>query len=374
LSIFISMRVISMTDIDFMTQALHLARKGQGRTSPNPMVGAVVVRQGKVIGRGYHQKAGGPHAERIALDQAGTRAQGATLYVNLEPCNHFGRTPPCAELILERRIKKVVFGMPDPNPRVQGGGAEYLRRRGLEVVRGVLEEECRKLNEVFIKWITTGHPFVVLKAAASLDGRIASRTGDSKWISNERSRRLVHRIRNDVDAVLVGIGTVVLDNPLLTVRLERGKIKDPLRIVIDPQLRIPLKARILDDPERTLIISGDQASSRRKKMLESRGVDIITLPLKEGRISIQEMLNTLGGKGITSLLVEGGAGVFGSFLMERQIDKFILFLAPLLIGGHKAKAMIGGEGVARISEALRFKKTAVKMLSGDILVEAYPEK
>ncbi len=243
-------------DVAFMKKAVNLARKGLGRTSPNPMVGAVVVRKGIVVGQGFHQKAGGPHAERIALAQAGGKARGATLYVNLEPCNHFGRTPPCTQAILESGIKKVVFGMTDPNPTVKGGGAAWLRSQGIDLVQGVLEEECRRLNEVYVKWITTGLPFVILKAAVSLDGRIATRTGDSKWISNEHSRLLVHRIRNQVDGVLVGIGTVVKDDPLLTVRLSRGKIRDPLRIVIDPRLRISKKARILSSAGKTLIISG----------------------------------------------------------------------------------------------------------------------
>ncbi|MBA4393541.1 MAG: bifunctional diaminohydroxyphosphoribosylaminopyrimidine deaminase/5-amino-6-(5-phosphoribosylamino)uracil reductase RibD [Desulfobacca sp.] len=364
---------MSKTDIQYVKQTLLLARKGLGRTSPNPMVGAVVVRKGVVVGQGFHQKAGGPHAERIALDQAGEKARGATLYLNLEPCNHFGRTPPCAQFILEKGIKKVVFGMTDPNPTVQGRGAEWLRTHGIEVVQGVLEQDCRRLNEVFIKWITTGLPFVILKAAASLDGRIATRTGDSKWISNDRSRRLVHQMRNQVDGVLVGIGTIVKDDPSLTVRLPKGKIKDPLRIIIDPCLRISKKAQILDDPKKTLIVSGHLVPIHRKKALESMGVEILSLPEQEGRVSIQALLAALGRRGITSLLVEGGAGIFGSFLMERQVDKLVLFFAPCLIGGQKAKGMIGGSGVTTVAEALRFKEMKVKPWAGDILVEAYPE-
>jgi diaminohydroxyphosphoribosylaminopyrimidine deaminase/5-amino-6-(5-phosphoribosylamino)uracil reductase len=368
------MTVISNTDIHYIKQTLRLARKGLGRTSPNPMVGAVVVRRGTVVGQGFHQKAGGPHAEQAALVQAGAKAKGATLYVNLEPCNHFGRTPPCAQLILEKGIKKVVFGMTDPNPKVRGGGAQWLRSKGIEVVAGVLEKECRKLNEVFVKWITTGMPFVILKAAASLDGRIATRTGDSKWISNERSRQTVHHLRSHVDAVLVGINTVVMDDPLLTVRLRKGKINDPLRIVLDPRLRIPLKAKILEDPSQTLIVTGAGASIRKKNNLESKGVEIISLPEQGGRISIREMLSVLGRRGLSSLLVEGGAEVHGSFLMEKQLDKLVLFIAPLLIGGRQAKGMVGGGGITRISEALRFKEMKVKSLKGDIFVEAYPEK
>jgi diaminohydroxyphosphoribosylaminopyrimidine deaminase/5-amino-6-(5-phosphoribosylamino)uracil reductase len=361
-------------DIAFMKKAITLARKGLGRTSPNPMVGAVVVRNGIVVGRGFHQKAGGPHAERIALAQAGGKARGATLYVNLEPCNHFGRTPPCTQAIFESGIKKVVFGMTDPNPTVKGGGAAWLRSQGIDVVRGVLEEDCRRLNEVYAKWITTGLPYVILKAATSLDGRIATRTGDSKWISNEHSRLLVHRLRNQVDGVLVGIGTVIKDDPLLTVRLPRGKIKDPLRIVIDPRLRISQKARILTSSGKTLIISGARVPIRKRKGLETKGVEILSLPARDGHISIKELLTHLGRRGITSLLIEGGAEVYSAFLNEQQVDKLVIFMAPCLIGGRKAVGMIGGTGVAKISEAFRLKEMKVKSLAGDILVEAYPEK
>lgn len=364
----------SETDIRYIKMALRLARKGSGRTSPNPMVGAVVVRKGVVVGQGFHQKAGGLHAERIAIEEAGDRARGGTLYLNLEPCNHFGRTPPCSPLILERGIKKVVFGMIDPNPQVQGGGGDWLRSQGVEIVQGVLEQECRRLNEFFIKWIITGLPFVIMKAAVSLDGRIATRTGDSKWISNERSRLLVHRLRNEVDGILVGVGTVMKDDPLLTVRLPKGKIKDPLRIIIDPRLRLSEKSQILKDPDKTLIVTGDRVPFGKKKGLLSKGVDILSLPEQAGRIAIKDLLTDLGRRGLISLLVEGGAEVYGSFFSERQVDKLILFIAPLLIGGQKAKGMVGGQGVASITEALRFKEMKVKSLAGDILVEAYPEK
>jgi diaminohydroxyphosphoribosylaminopyrimidine deaminase/5-amino-6-(5-phosphoribosylamino)uracil reductase len=361
-------------DIHYMKKAITLARKGLGRTSPNPLVGAVVVvRKGTIIGQGFHQKAGGPHAEPIAIAQAGKAAKGATLYVNLEPCNHLGRTPPCTQAVLESGIKKVVFGLSDPNPRVKGGGADWLRSQGVEVVQGVLEEDCRRLNEVYIKWISTGLPFVILKAAVSLDGRIATRTGDSKWISNERSRVLVHRIRNQVDGILVGIGTVVKDDPSLTVRLPRGEVKNPLRIVLDPRLRISPEARILEGPAQTLIVSGTRVLDYKKRKLEERGAEILSLPDRDGRVSIQDLLIHLGRRGITSLLVEGGAEVYSSFLNEHQVDKLILFIAPCLIGGRKAVGMIGGTGIAYMNEAIRFKEMNVKLWSGDILVEAYPE-
>jgi len=361
-------------DVAFMKKAINLARKGLGRTSPNPMVGALVVQKGMVVGQGFHPKAGGHHAERIALTQAGGKARGSTLYVNLEPCNHFGRTPPCTQAIFESGIKRVVFGMTDPNPTVKGGGASWLRSQGIDVIQGVLEEDCRRLNEVYVKWITTGLPFVILKAAVSLDGRIATRTGDSKWISNEHSRLQVHRIRNQVDGVLIGIGTVVKDDPLLTVRLPRGKIRDPLRIVIDPRLRISKKARILSSSGKTLIVSGAQVPIRKRQELETKAVEILCLSERDGHISIKELLTHLGRRGITSLLIEGGAEVYSAFLNEQQVDKLVIFIAPCLIGGRKAVGMIGGTGVAKISEAVQLKKMRVKSLAGDILVEAYPEK
>lgn len=357
-----------------MKMALRLARRGRGRTSPNPMVGAVVVRKGEVVGQGFHLQTGQLHAERIALSEAGEKAKGATLYVNLEPCNHFGRTAPCTEIILESGVKKVVFGMTDPNPKVRGGGADLLRSRGIEVVAGVLDQECRRLNEGFIKWITTGLPFVILKAAVSLDGRIATRTGDSKWISSENSRRLVHRMRTVADGVLVGIGTVKEDDPSLTVRLARGKIKDPIRIIIDPLLRISEKARILEGPVKTWVVTGVQVSQAKKRRLEAKGVEVLPISVRKGRMAIQELLALLGQKGITSLFVEGGAEIYASFLNQKQVDKLFLFIAPCLIGGQKAKGMVGGEGVKTVAEAFRFREIQVKLRAGDILVEAYPEK
>jgi diaminohydroxyphosphoribosylaminopyrimidine deaminase/5-amino-6-(5-phosphoribosylamino)uracil reductase len=361
-------------DIRYMKLALRLARKGLGRTSPNPMVGAVVVDQGEILGQGFHRKAGLPHAEREALDQAGERARGATLYVNLEPCNHFGRTPPCTRSILEKGIKRVVFGMHDPNPGVKGGGEAFLRSRGIEVTPGVLERDCLVLNEVFVRWVTSGRPFVFLKAAISLDGRIATRTGDSRWISNEHSRRLVHQLRNQVDGIVVGIGTVRKDDPQLTVRLSRGKTKDPLRIVIDPLLTISIQARVLEGPGRTLIASGERGPMQKKQLLEARGVEVLVLPEKDGRISMGDLLDQLGKRGITSILVEGGAEIYGSFLQERQVDKLVLFIAPLLIGGKEAKGMIGGAGAGLITEAFRLQNLKTTRIGGDILVEAYPEK
>jgi diaminohydroxyphosphoribosylaminopyrimidine deaminase / 5-amino-6-(5-phosphoribosylamino)uracil reductase len=364
----------SKEDLHYMQRALRLARKGMGRTAPNPMVGAVVVNGGEIVAEGYHRRAGLPHAERAALEQVGDRARGGTLYVNLEPCNHFGRTPPCTQIILEKGLRKVVFGMEDPNPGVKGGGASFMLSRGIEVVSGVLEEACRQLNEVFIHWITTGRPFVYLKAAISLDGRIATRTGDSKWISNDRSRRKVHELRNRVDGIVAGIGTILKDDPQLTVRLPRGKIEDPRRIIIDPRLRISPQARLLEQPEKVIIAASEKGPEKKRQLLERQGVEVLILPDQDGRLSIRDLLTHLGQKGITSLLVEGGAEVYGSFLQEKQVNKLVLFIAPLLIGGRQAKGMIGGTGANLVTEAVRLQRMKVSRLAGDILVEAYPEK
>lgn len=368
------MDILESKDRQFMKTALRLARRGLGRTSPNPAVGAVIVKKGQIVGRGYHQRAGGPHAEVLALREAGKNAEGATLYVTLEPCNHFGKTPPCTLAILESGITRVVYGMDDPNPHVKGGGGTWLRAQGLKVVKGVLEEECRRLNEAYIKWIVTGLPFVIIKAAVSLDGRIATRTGDSQWISDEPSRLWVHRLRNQVDAILVGIGTVLKDDPRLTVRLPGVKTKDPYRVVIDPRLRLPVTARILAEPSKVIVATRNSHPSRKGAVLEKMGVEILPLPEMEGRLSLRTLLTYLGRKGITSLLVEGGSETFAGFLEERQADKILVFIAPCLIGGRRAPGLVGGEGAARISEALPLKEMRARSVGRDILVEAYPEK
>jgi diaminohydroxyphosphoribosylaminopyrimidine deaminase / 5-amino-6-(5-phosphoribosylamino)uracil reductase len=356
---------------DYLRQTLRLARRGSGRTSPNPMVGAVVVRDGQVVGAGYHRQAGGPHAERIALDQAGRKARGATLFVNLEPCHHTGRTPPCTAAILESGIKRVVFGLEDPNPRVSGGGGAFLRSQGIEVLGGVLEDECRILNEVFVKWVTTGLPFVTLKAALSLDGKIATWMGDSRWISNDLSRARVHRLRSRVDGILVGIGTALADDPLLTPRISRKTVRTPLRVIVDPRLRIPLSARLFSDPGPVLIAAGERASNRKRAELKRKGVEVIFLPDPGGRFDLKPLLDYLGQKEVTSLLVEGGAEIFASFLNEKLADRLWLFYAPILIGGQSAKGMIGGGGAATVAEALRLDRLKWRTLGHDFFVEGY---
>ena len=357
-------------DERWMKRALHLAEKGRGRTSPNPMVGAVIVKKGIVIGEGYHAKAGEAHAEIIALRKAGEEAKGSTLYLNLEPCTHYGRTPPCAPVIIEAGVRRVVIGIEDPNPLIKGKGMESLRKAGLEVKVGILEKECQKLNEAFYKYIVKREPFVILKVAATLDGRIATRDGESKWISGETSRRFVHRLRDQVDGVVVGIGTILKDDPMLTARVRGGR--DPLRVVLDSRLRIPEDAKVIKvDPSKTMIATTELAARDKRQRLEKMGVQILILDSKHERISLKPLLSKLGEMGIMSLLVEGGSQVNSSFLDEGLIDKLLLFLSPKLIGDDQAIGIFGGKGVTRLKDAVHLRELRVRRIGGDILIEGY---
>jgi diaminohydroxyphosphoribosylaminopyrimidine deaminase / 5-amino-6-(5-phosphoribosylamino)uracil reductase len=359
-----------MTDEQWMKRVLRLARKGQGRTAPNPMVGAILVKNGKIVGQGYHARAGEAHAEVIALERAGKEARGATLYLNLEPCTHFGRTPPCAPRVIASGIKRAVIGMKDPNPVVQGKGIAGLIKAGIEVESGVLEKACRTLNEAFSKYILKGTPFIILKAAATLDGKTATRTGDSKWISGEESRRRVHQLRNQVDGIVVGIDTVREDNPLLTARVRGGR--DPLRIVLDSRLRVREDARIMEgDPSRVILATTKVAPRAKVKRLEERGARVLILPAKEGRVDLQSLAARLGTMGIMSLMVEGGSRVNGAFLDAGLIDKVVLFVAPKLIGDAQAPGIFGGKGVATIEEAMALKDMKLSRVGEDIVIEGY---
>ena len=354
----------------WMKRALRLAEKGKGRTSPNPMVGAVLVKNGKVVGEGYHIKAGADHAEIIALRQAGEKARGATLYLNLEPCIHYGRTPPCAPAVIEAKVKRVVIGMEDPNPLVRGRGLESLKRAGLDVEVGILEKECRRLNEAFCKYILKKEPFVILKVAATLDGKMATREGDSKWISGETSRQFVHRMRDQVDGVLVGIGTVLKDDPQLTTRIKKGR--DPYRIILDSRLRIPEEAKVIgNSPSKAIIATTELADRDKIERLEKRGVRILILDSKQGRVDLKNCLSKLGEMGMMSLLVEGGSQVNGSFLDEGLIDKILLFLSPKLIGDREALGIFGGSGKANLKETIPLNELRVRRMGEDILIECY---
>jgi len=354
-----------------MRRALELARRGEGWTNPNPLVGAVIVKGGRIVGEGYHERFGGPHAEAVALETAGEEAEGAELYVNLEPCVHWGKTPPCVERIISAKIKRVIVAAQDPNPLVSGRGIARLQEAGIEVALGVLEEEAKKLNEPFFKFITTGRPFVVLKLALSLDGKLATRTGDSKWISSERSRALVHRLRNRYAAVLAGINTVLQDDPQLTARLDDVRTKDPLRIVLDSRGRIPLEAKVLnlESDAPTVVATTEQMPEGKEEALLHKGARVWRCGTRDGRVDLEELLKKLGDGGIDSLLVEGGGTVAASFLEAGLVDKLVFFIGPKIIGGPGIT--IGGKGVKRIAEAWQVKDISVKTLDGDVVYEGY---
>ena len=365
--------MLAMTDVDYMLMALELAERGRGRTSPNPMVGAVIVRDGEIVGRGFHARAGEDHGEIVALKEAGDRARGATLYINLEPCCHHGRTPPCADAIVEAGVKRVVAAMVDPFEKVASKGIEALRIAGIEVDVGLLQDEARTLNEVFVKYVTTGKPFVILKMAMSLDGRIAAGSGDSKWITCEEARTRVHRLRDEVDAVLVGRGTVEQDDPLLTARLPDGEVKNPIRVILDGKARVPIDARVLSDKSEasTWVIVGESAEPDRTSAIREAGAEVIPLPDELGRIEFEAMLRELGRRDVTSLLVEGGKEVFTEALKSRSVDKLVAFVAPLIVGGDGRFNAVGELEVQRISDAFKLRDVTVERVCDDVLIEGY---
>lgn len=364
-----------MDDEYFMKMALALAKKGRGYTSPNPMVGAVIVKDGQIKGRGYHQSIGKAHAEVNALADAGRQARGATLYVNLEPCNHTGRTPPCTRKILEAGIKRVVFAMEDPHT-IAAGGAAFLKKHGVEVRRGVCEESAKRLNEAFIKYVQTGRPFVILKCAATLDGRIATRTGDSKWVTGEKARRFVHRLRHAVDAILVGIGTIHADNPDLTVRLGSKKGLDPVRIILDTQLSISADARILklDSNSDTILVTGSKIAEEKKNSIQKKGVRLIQQPGASDRIDLNLLMDQLGSMGITSVLIEGGSRVIASAFSSGVVDKILFFYAPRILAGDDGIPICRGTGRRLMEDSIRVKNIRVRRFDDDLMVEGYIEK
>jgi diaminohydroxyphosphoribosylaminopyrimidine deaminase / 5-amino-6-(5-phosphoribosylamino)uracil reductase len=369
------MDVQEKRDSKFMKEAIRMAEKGLGRTTPNPAVGAVIVRDGKVVSRGYHRKAGAPHAEVEALDRIGGSAEGATLYVTLEPCNHTGRTPPCTKAILDGGIHRVVVGMEDPNPEVKGGGCGFLASNNIEVRTGVLEPECRRLNEAFLKYVTSKRPFVIVKSALTLDGWTATVSGDSKWITNERSRAFVHRLRDRVDAVMVGVGTILADDPQLTCRLKRGKGKDPLRIVVDTHLRTPVQARVfsLDSSAGTLFAVGPDVRRKTIDEMEERGASVVVCPAGKAGIDMPDLMDILGKREIMQILVEGGARIVGSLLREKLVDKFFIFKAPKLLGGGDGIPMAAGPGPRTMEKSLPLRDLEVRRFGDDMLVTAYPD-
>jgi diaminohydroxyphosphoribosylaminopyrimidine deaminase / 5-amino-6-(5-phosphoribosylamino)uracil reductase len=357
-------------DRRYMRMACRLAEKAAGRTSPNPMVGAVLVRDRKIIGAGFHQFAGGDHAEIVALKKAGDKARGATLYINLEPCNHYGRTPPCTRSLIAAGIKEVVVGMKDPNPLVSGKGLRSLALAGIKVRTGVLQEECRVLNEAFIKFITRGVPFVTLKLAASLDGKIATASGDARWISCEESRATVHLLRNRYDAVLVGAGTVIADNPQLTCRMPGGR--DPWRIILDARLRIPLGAEFLRQrgSEKNIVVTSDTGPTGKIRALKKLGATVWRLPAREGAVRWLPLLKKLAKTGIASVLIEGGATTAAGALKEKVVDKMLLFYAPKLLGGD-GRYMIDSLGVEHVKQSVMLRNLKIQKSGADLLVSGY---
>ncbi|MGQ9689366.1 MAG: bifunctional diaminohydroxyphosphoribosylaminopyrimidine deaminase/5-amino-6-(5-phosphoribosylamino)uracil reductase RibD [Desulfobaccales bacterium] len=366
----------SPNDLRFMKMALRLAARGAGWVSPNPMVGAVVVQEGRVVGQGWHRRYGEAHAEVEALRDAGDQTRGATLYVTLEPCNHHGRTPPCTAAVVTAGIKRLVAATPDPNPAVSGGGAEFLKTKGVQVEMGLLAREARRLNEAWFTWIETGLPFVVAKAACSLDGRIATRSGESQWLTGETSRAFGHRLRHACDAILVGAGTVLADDPQLTARLPRKRTKDPIRIVLDSKLRLPLGARLLrlKSSSPTWIATTAAAAPDKVQAVQGLGAEVLILPAENGRVALKPLLQELGRRRVQSLLVEGGAEVLGAFFDQRLVDKFYFFYAPKILGGREAYPAISGLGAARLAEAHQAQELALRRLGPDLLVCGYLEK
>lgn len=355
------------TDRRFMAEALALAEKGRGLTSPNPMVGALVVRDGIIIGSGWHQRAGGPHAEVYAIREAGDRTRGATLYVTLEPCCHYGKTPPCTELIIESGIARVVAAMKDDNPLVCGNGCASLEANGVTVDVGIMEAEARRLNEAFLKHISTGMPFVTLKLASTLDGYIADAGGKSKWITGPETRRRVHQWRAWSDTVMVGVGTVLADDPSLTVRDIDGC--DPLRIVVDSRLRTPASAKILAGGT-AIVATTHHAGSDAKDRIEQTGAEVwIVEDDGDGRVSLSALMKRLGERSVISVFCEGGGVLAGSLLRDRLVDKVIFTMASKLLGdGLRA---VSGAGIASLDDAVSLKDTEVETLGGDIIVTGY---
>ncbi len=399
-------------DEKYMRMAINLARKGLGMTSPNPMVGAVIVNNGRVVGAGYHKGPGQLHAEAVAIRESGSDASGATLYVNLEPCCHTDkRTPPCTREIIRSGVKRVVAGMTDPNPLVNGRGNAELIDAGISVEKDVLHDDACRINEIYTKFITSSIPFVILKSAASLDGKIALASGESRWITGKSARRYAHKLRSMVDAVMVGIGTVVSDDPVLSVRHIKSKGRQPLRIIIDSKLRIPLKSKVLDvsTGQQTMVVTTRQSPEGKLKEVENLGIKVIMADTAElitdchpelvsgsrtkrsrnefgmtegsycgtvitgedGKVNLQSLMNILGKSGITSVLIEGGSEINASALREGIVDKVVLTYSARIIGGRDSIGIVGGHSPKSLDESVFLKNVSIRRLGEDIMVEGY---
>ncbi len=360
----------------YMQQALHLAKLAIGKTSPNPVVGAVIVKDEQIVGEGYHQKAGTPHAEVHALRQAGEKARGATIYVSLEPCSHYGCTPPCADALIEAGLKKAVIATLDPNPQVAGKGIQKLLDAGIEVELGVLEAQARQMNEKFFQYIKTKRPLVAIKTAMTLDGKIASNCGDSRWITGEDARNYVHQLRGTYDAILVGIGTVLKDDPMLNVRLANSDYHDPIRIIIDSHLEIPLYSQIVatSQQQKSIIFCAKDADQARQNRLEAAGCEVQRINSCDGRLVLEEVLDFLGEMKLCSLLVEGGGTINAALLENGLADKVYWFIAPKIIGGQDAPTPVEGRGFDFMKDALELKSLEISNFGRDIMISGYIKK
>ena len=360
-----------MLDEDYMKQALRLARKGLGRTSPNPMVGAIIVKDDQIMGKGYHRYFGGKHAEINAIQDARESIAGATIYVTLEPCCYHGKTPPCVEVLIQNKIGRVVIGTLDPNPKVNGKSVEILRQQGIEIRVGVLEEECRSLNEAYFKYMTTGIPLVTIKFAQTLDGRIATATGDSRWISSAESRRLAHKLRAINDAIMVGAGTILIDDPRLTVRLVKGR--NPVRIIVDSSLRIPLNSKVVTSQETatTIIATTPGADEEKVSRWREMGIEVLVTRESEAGVDLRHLLKVLGQRGISSVLVEGGAKVITSLLRLNLADKLVTIVAPKIMG--KGIEAVGELNISDASKTLKLSFQKIYRMGEDLVIEARVE-
>ena len=360
-------------DTFYMRQAMELSKKGMGFVNPNPMVGAVIVKENRVIGQGWHEYFGGPHAEVNAIRNAEGKTEGATIYVTLEPCSHYGKTPPCSLAIIQNKFARVVVGSVDPNPMVAGKGIEMIRQAGIEVESGILEKEVQTLNEVFFKFIRAQRPFVVMKTATSLDGKIATTTGDSKWISGVTSRKQVHKLRNKYSAVMVGINTALKDNPMLNVRDVEGKTKNPVRIVVDSLARIPLQSKLLNTPEfaETIIAVTDQTSESKINAIKEKGATVLVCPAMKDRVNLKFLMKELSARDIDSILLEGGGTLNFEALRQGIVDKVIAFVAPKILGGTEALTSVEGTGFASLPEAIQIENLTAESSGEDIMLTGY---
>ena len=357
--------------MEYMKRAIELAKMGEGKVNPNPLVGAVIVKNGKIIGEGFHRYFGGPHAEIDAINNATESVEGADIYVTLEPCSHYGKTPPCALALVKHKFNSVFIGTKDPNPLVAGKGIKILEDAGIHVFCGICEQECIKLNEVFLKYIETKLPFVVMKTGVTLDGKIATVTGESQWITDEKSREYVHKLRNSLSGIMVGVNTVIADNPKLTSRIEGGR--NPIRIITDSTLRTPENSNVLDiSTGRCIIAVSEKADSEKCRRFEEKGIEIIKVG--KNQVDLKELMKILGNMGIDSILIEGGGELNFSALKEGIVDKVITVIAPKILGGKEAKTSVMGKGIEHISDAVELSDITVKNIFNDTVITGYVKK